>query len=156
MPTVVVNSFDVFRKSFINGAGFDLEYAASPAGAHLRALIYRTGTPDQSLDTVISEIPNVEVSGDGYTAGGVALANGTITDAGSGLWELDFDDPADWGVQASGFSDARRFIFAWDNGGAQATWNLVAYSADFGADKGNVAGPFSLALATGGFLSLPR
>lgn len=127
---------------------------AAVTGTLKVALVLGTYTPDQNLHDFFADITN-EVTGTGYTAGGNAAATPTYTMSVAGLETFDADDPATWGVNAGGFTAARRAILYYDTGTA-ATSRLVAYSDDFGADKGNVSGDFSIAFDAAGIYTNAR
>lgn len=118
------------------------------------ALVLGTYTPDQNLHDFFSDITN-EVTGTNYTAGGNAAASPTYTLSGAGLITFDASDPATWSQNAAGFSTARRAILYYDTAVA-ATSRLVAYSDDFGADRGNVSGDFSIAFDAAGIYTQAR
>lgn len=55
------------------------------------ALLSSSHTPDQTNDTVLTDVSTEEVSGTGYTAGGYTLANVTVTRSGATV-KFDADD----------------------------------------------------------------
>lgn len=129
--------------------------AAAVAGTLKCALVTATYTPDQNLHDFFNDITN-EVSGSNYTAGGNACASPTWTGPdGSGVLTFDASDPAAWAQHATGFTNARRAIFYYDTG-VSTTSRLVAYSNDFGADAGNVAGDLSIVLNAAGLYTSAR
>jgi len=158
MPAVTFNLLDQFREDFLDGTTtVDLEYTGTPAGAHLKCMILSALTIDQNADALVSDCAVfTEVSGTGYTAGGNSLANASVTLAAGGTITVDAADPATWSQDAAGFSNARRAVIAYDNGGASTTWPIVGYSDDFGSDQGNVAGDFSVALNANGIFQSAR
>ena len=96
------------------------------------------------------------MTGTGYTAGGNACATPTWTGPdGSGVLTFDAADPATWTQNAAGFSNGRRAILYYDTG-VSTTSRLVGYSADFGADSGNVAGDFSVTFNASGIYTSSR
>lgn len=130
------------------------EFANDPASAAIPGtlkcmLVTSLYTPNINTDEFITSVIANEVSGTNYTARGNACASPTTTMDAAGLVTFDADDPAQWLQNATGFSNARRAIFYWDTG-VDATSRLHSYSDDFGADKGNVAGPFSIAIDAAG------
>lgn len=133
------NLYDLRRKYSHDPA------SAAIAGTLKMAVVTGIYTPDINLHEFWSSVVANEVAGTGYTAGGNACANPLVTMDVSGNVTFDADDPAAWAVNAAGFSNGRRFILFWDTGVA-ATSRLHAYSDDFGADKGNVAGEFAGAM----------
>lgn len=130
--------------------------SAAIAGALKCAIVTATYTVDQNLHDFWDDVSANEVSGVGYTAGGNACATPTWTGPdGSGLMTFDASDPAAWSQSASGFSNGRRAILYYDTG-TGSTSRLVGYSADFGADSGNVAGDFSVAINASGIYTAAR
>lgn len=129
--------------------------AAAIAGTLKCALVTGAHTPDQNLHDFFNDITN-EVTGTGYTAGGNACATPTWSGPdGAGLMTFDAADPATWTQNAAGFSNARRSILYYDTG-VTSTSRLVAYSSDFGADVGNVAGDYSIAFNAAGIYTSAR
>ena len=132
--------------------------AAAVAGTLKCAIFKATYTPDQNLHDFYDDLvaASNEVVGTNYTAGGNACASPTWTGPdGAGLLTFDASDPATWLQHAAGFSNGRRAIFYYDTG-VTTTSRLVAYTADFGADSGNVAGDFSVAINAAGIYTSPR
>jgi hypothetical protein len=103
-----------------------------------------TYVPNQDTHRYKSDVTN-EVTGTGYTAGGVTLTTKTAVYSGaSNTLTLDSDDPS-W----SASSLTARFIVFYVSTGTDATSPLIAY-ADFGADATTVAATFTYQLpATG-------
>lgn len=154
---VAVTLSDSFRRTFADGNGFDMEYASAPVGNHQRVIICTAFTPVLGTDDTFADLAATEVAAaTGYVTEGSALSNGTITKDGGGEWEIDFDDPTAWAQDASGFTNGRRFVFLWDNGGVMSTWPVIGWSADFGADLSNVGGPVSIELDAEGLIGIPR
>ena len=149
------NLYDIFRHKQVanNSEAIDLN---TPGGNGIKiALVTSAYSPNQNTHDFWDDVSANEVSGTNYTAGGNVCANpGTSLD-GSGNVVFDADDPATWSADGSGFSNARRAIMYRDTG-TGSTSQLIAYSDDFGADKGNVGGDFSIALAAAGILIAAR
>lgn len=123
--------------------------AAAIAGTLKMAHVTATYSVDQNLHDFFNDITN-EVTGTGYTAGGNACATPTWTGPdGSGVLTFDASDPAQIAQNAAGFSTARRAILYYDTGTA-ATSRLVGYSADAGADYGNISGALDVAFNASG------
>lgn len=143
--------YDQWRK-FVADPG----RAAAAAGTLKIAIVKATYTPDQNLHEFWSSVSAGEVSGSGYTAGGNACAAPLWSGPdGAGLLSFDASDPATWAQNAAGFANGRRAIAYYDTGVA-ATSRLMGFSADFGADAGNVAGDFSVAINAAGLYTAPR
>jgi hypothetical protein len=138
-----LNLYDNFRLRQLRGNG-----GADLTTATLKCMVVTSGyTPNQNTHVFRSSVTN-EVSGSNYTAGGIAFGADTITMDGSGNISVDFDDAAlTWTQHASGFGNGRRVVVYVDTG-SSATDLLVAYSADFGADLGNVAADLTVVLNT--------
>ena len=145
------NLYDKFREHQNDGGNVNCD---TPGGNGFKVALVTATTPDQNLDEFFDDIIT-EVSGTNYTAGGNVCANPALTLDGSGGVKFDSDDPATWAQSGSGFSTARRAILYRDSGVA-ATSELVAYSDDFGADRGNVAGAFSVELDAAGIWTSAR
>jgi hypothetical protein len=113
-------------------------------------------TPNQNTHDFADDLGANEVSGSNYTAGGNAMANPVVALDGSGNVSVDFDDPAAWSQHASGFSNGRRAIVYVDRGGLSSADELIGYTNDFGADKGNVDGDFSVTVNASGLFTSAR
>lgn len=147
-----LNLFDLYRDTLA-----DPTRAAAVAGT-LKLAIFISFTPNQNTNQFYSDLVPAtnEVTGTGYTARGNACATPTWTGPdGAGLLTFDASDPATWSQNAAGFSNGRRAILYYDTA-VNATSTLVAYSADFGADVGNLAADFSVAFAAAGIYTSPR
>ncbi len=152
MPSVTFNLYDTFRKKQAGGAGA-MDLTTLTVKAMLVTGVY---APDQNLHDFRDDLGANEVSGTGYTAGGNALASVTVTLAAGGTVTVDCADPATWTQNAAGFANARRVIVYIARGGLSSADELVGYSDDFGADKGNVDGDFSVAINASGLFTSAR
>lgn len=123
-----------------NGAAIDLDAVAGLKVALFTAVY----VPAAATDELYSALAN-EVTGTNYTAGGTVLA-GTLVDLTAGVVTFDFNDVV-WAQNASGFTNARIAVIY-----EVATSKLFAY-ADFAADKGNVAGPFTIQVDAAGCMT---
>lgn len=86
-----------------------------------------------------------EVSGTGYTAGGVTLASKTVTyDAPSHTLTLDCAD-----LSWPSSTITARFVVFYESTGTDSTSALISY-VDFGADQQSVAGTFPYVVPTTG------
>lgn len=146
-----LNLYDQWRDAVADPAR-----AAAISGTLKCAIVTAAYSLDQVNHDFWNDVNANEVSGTNYTAGGNTCALPTWTGPdGAGLLTFDASDPATWAQHAAGFSNGRRAIFYYDTGSA-ATSRLVAYTADFGADSGNVAGDFSVAINASGIYTSPR
>lgn len=119
-------------------------------------LVTASYTPNQNTDQFVTTPIASEVTGTGYTARGNACATPTWTGPdGAGLMTFDASDPAIWAQNAAGFSTARRAVLYYDTG-TDGTSTLVAYTDDFGAAAGNVAGDFVILFNVAGIYTAPR
>lgn len=107
-----------------------------------------TYTPNQDTHRYKSDI-TAEVTGTGYTAGGVALANKTNAyNTGTNVQKLDADDSS-W---ANSTITARYGIVYKDTGTA-STSPLICY-VDFDANIATTAGTFSIVWDAAGIVTL--
>lgn len=111
------------------------------------ALFTNTITPSFSADTAYGVAPyNAnEVSGTGYTAGGVTLGSKTISESPTGTLMIDAADAA-W--TTSTFSSARGGLM-WDDT-ATAPADAALALVNFGADYGVTSGTFTVQFAATG------
>lgn len=108
-----------------------------------------TYTPDQDTHQYKSSVTN-EVTGTGYTAGGVTLTSVTSTyTAGTNTWMLDAADPS-W---ATSTITARYAVFYDSTPATDATRPLISYM-DFGADVISSGGTFLVTLDAAGICSI--
>jgi len=144
---VTIQKYNKFLLTQMNG-GQDATGGASASSA--RAVDFDTDTikvmlctstyvPSATSHAVKASVTN-EVTGGGYTAGGVTLTSPTVVDSG-GTITFDAADVT-WLANATGFTNARYAVIYKDTGTA-TTSTLIAY-IDFGADKTNVGGDFSI------------
>src|SRR3990167_38752 len=152
MPAVTFNLYDKFRQKQASGNG-----AVNLEALTIKCMIVTgTYTVDQNLHDFRDDLGANEVSGTNYTAGGNACATPVVTLDGAGLVTVDFADPATWTQSGAGFSDGRRAVFYIARGGAASADELIGYSDNFGADKGNVDGDFSVAINASGLFTSAR
>lgn len=148
----VMNLYDNFRKKQVSGSGaVDLTTLTVKL-----MLVTGSYTPNQNTHDFRDDLGATEVSGTGYTAGGNVISTITASLDGSGNVVIDGNDPATWTQNAGGFSTARRAILYVARGGASSADELIAYSADFGADIGNVAADLIITLSASGILTSAR
>jgi hypothetical protein len=133
---------------YTKGAKYIFDGSLVPATDTIKcALVTATYTPDRDNDQFWSTPQANEVSGTGYTAGGVTLGSKTsATDATTHEERLDAADPAWTGAVIT----ARYAVYYKDTGSA-ATSPLLAY-VDFGANQSVNPGNFSLVLDATGWL----
>lgn len=152
MPAVTFNLYDIFRRKQASGTG-----AVDLSALTVKAMVVTSGyTPNQNTHDFRDDLGATEVSGSNYTAGGNTLANPVVALDGSGNVSVDFDDPATWAQHATGFSNGRCVVIYIARGGASSADELIGYSNDFGADKGNVDGDFSVTVNASGLFTSAR
>jgi hypothetical protein len=105
-------------------------------------LVTSTYTPDKDTHDKRNDVTN-EVSGTGYTAGGVASAVTVTKDTANDKVTIQFG-AVSW---ASSTITARGCVYYKSRGGASSADELVAY-ADFGSDVSSSGGTFSVAAST--------
>jgi hypothetical protein len=113
-----------------------VDWAADTIKCSLHTVTY---VPDQDANDFFNDATN-EITGTGYTAGGVALGSKTVTyDTGTNQVRLDAAD-ASW----SGATFTARIAVNYkDTAGASSTDPLLTY-VDFGADESVASGTFSI------------
>lgn len=116
---------------------------------HKVAMFTNTITPNFSSDTAYGAAPyNAnEVSGTGYTAGGVALTTTTLTESPTGTLMF---DAADTSWASSTISNARCALIYAD---ALAGDNAIVL-VNFGADYSTQNGTFLIQWAAGGIFTI--
>jgi hypothetical protein len=113
-------------------------------------LVTATYSPNIDTHTKRSDITN-EVSGTGYTSGGAALANKTVTaDNTNDRMVFDADDL----VWSASTITARGAVLYKSRGGAASADELIMY-VDFGSDISSTADNFTIQWATTGILLNP-
>jgi hypothetical protein len=151
MPTAL-NLYDTFRRKQVSGNG-----AVNLTSLTLKMMLVTSSyTPNQNTHDFRDDLGANEVTGTGYTAGGNTLATVTSNLDGAGNVVIDANDPATWAQDAGGFANARRAIIYIARGGASSADELVAYSADFGSDIGNVAADLTITLNAAGLITSAR
>jgi hypothetical protein len=152
MPSVTLNLYDIFRQKQASGNG-----AVNVESLTVKCMIVTSGyAVNQNTHNFADDLGANEVSGTGYSAGGNTCSTPVVSLSGAGLVTVDFADPAAWTQNAAGFSNGRRAIFYIDRGGAASADELIAYTDDFGADKGNVDGDFSVLINASGLYTSAR
>lgn len=134
--------YNGFKVALANG-GIDLDTDAIKV-----MLVDSSYTPNIDTHANRSDVTG-EVSGTGYTAGGQALANKSVTqDNTNDTMVFDADDVT-W---AASTITARGAVLYKDTGSA-ATDTLIAYF-DFGVDESSSSGDFKITWNSGGILTL--
>lgn len=140
MADVVYNSF---KRDIMNGA-LDLDTDTIKV-----MLVTSAYAPDQDNHTKRSDVTN-EVSGTGYSAGGQAIANPSVTvDNVDNEGVFDGDDVT-W---ASSTITARGAVLYKSRGGAATADELLCYF-DFGSDKSSSNGNFTISWNSEGIINL--
>lgn len=104
------------------------------------ALLNNTYTPDQDAHNYFDDVSSYEVTGTGYTAGGITLANKTNTyNSSTNVIVLDADDVT-W---ASSTITARYAVIYDATPATNATRPLIGY-VDFGSDQSSSNGNFTI------------
>lgn len=140
MADVIFNSF---KRDIMNGS-IDLDTDTIKV-----MLVTSSYTPDQDAHDKRDDVTN-EVSGTGYSSGGAALANKSVSaDNTDNEGVLDADDLT-W---SSSTITARGAVLYKSRGGAASADELICY-IDFGSDKSSSAGNFTLQWNAEGILNL--
>ena len=112
------------------------------------ALTTSSYTPAQDTHEVFSDVTN-EITGTGYTAGGVTLANKTLAyDTGTNVIKFDADD-AQW----TSASFTARNAVVYKSTGTGSTSPLLSY-VDFGADQTVSSATFTIQWNAAGILTV--
>jgi len=150
MVAVTFNLYDKYRQNSFNGGAIDIDTATLKM-----AVVTSAYTLDQNLHDFWDDANTNEVTGTGYTANGNACTTGTVSLSGGGLVTVDANDPATWSQNGAGFANGRRAILI-DDTGTASTSPLIGFSNDFGADKGNVDGDFTVTINASGIYTAAR
>jgi len=134
--------YNAFKKNIMNG-GIDLDTDTIKV-----ALVTSTYTPNQDTHEDFADVTN-EVTGTGYTAGGAAIANKTVTADNTDNEGVFDGDDVTW---ASSTITARGAVIYKDTGTA-STSLLICY-LDFGSDQSSSSGDFTIQWNSEGILNL--
>jgi hypothetical protein len=134
--------FNSYKADLLNGA-------IAHASATIKcALVTSSYTPNRDTHDFFNDVTN-EVVGTGYTAGGAALANKTVTiDNTDDEGVFDADDTS-W---ATSTITARGAVIYKDTG-TPSTSPLMCYF-DFGADKSSSGGTFQITWHSEGIINI--
>jgi hypothetical protein len=103
------------------------------------ALLTSSYTPNQDTHDYFNDVSSNEVTGTGYTAGGITLASKTATyDSGTNVIVLDAAD-----VTWSASTITARYAVVYDSTGTASTSALIGY-VDFGSDQSSTNGNFTI------------
>ena len=135
--------FNSFKRDIANGS---INLATDAVKIMLVGSAY---TPNIDTHAKRSDVTN-EVSGTGYTAGGIALVNKTVTmNTTSDKGVFDADDL----TISNATITARGAVLYKARGGASSADELIAY-LDFGADITSTAGNFNIAFDANGIITI--
>ena len=103
------------------------------------ALLTNSYTPDQDAHNYLDDVVANEVSGTGYTAGGLTLSNKSNSyNSGTNVIVLDADD-----VTWSSSTITARYAVVYASTGTASTSPLIGY-VDFGSDQSSTNGNFTI------------
>jgi hypothetical protein len=103
------------------------------------ALLTSSYTPNQDTHDYFNDVSANEVTGTGYTAGGITLASKTATyDSGTNVIVLDAAD-----VTWASSTITARYAVVYDSTGTSSTSALIGY-VDFGSDQSSTNGNFTI------------
>lgn len=103
------------------------------------ALLTSSYTPNQDTHDYFNDVSANEVTGTGYTAGGITLASKTATyDSGTNVIVLDAAD-----VTWSSSTITARYAVVYGSTGTASTSPLIGY-VDFGSDQSSTNGNFTI------------
>lgn len=140
MADVIQNNF---KKLIMNG-GIDLDSDTIKV-----MLLTSSHTQDQDTYDFIDDVSANQVTGTGYTAGGVALANKAVTaDNTDNEGVFDADD-ASWSTSTI----TARYAAIYKDTGTPSTSPIIAI-LDFGSNQTSTAGTFTITWGAEGILNL--
>jgi hypothetical protein len=136
----------IYGKAFVSAFNKEIDFNSDTIKAMLCSASY---TPDQDTHQYKSDVTN-EITGTGYTAGGVTLSNCTITyDAATNTIKFDCDD-----FQWTGATFTARTLVVYDSTpGSDATRPLILY-VTFNADVPVTSSTFSVTVNAGGLCTV--
>jgi hypothetical protein len=103
------------------------------------ALLTSAYTPNQDTHDYFNDVSANEVTGTGYTQGGITLSSKTATyDSGTNVIVLDAAD-----VTWSSSTITARYAVVYDSTGTSSTSALIGY-VDFGSDQSSTNGNFTI------------
>jgi hypothetical protein len=104
------------------------------------ALLTSSYTPNQDTHDYFDDVSSTEVSGTGYTSGGITLASKTNTyDSGTNVIMLDAAD-----VTWSSSTITARYAVVYNDSGASAGAKALIGYVDFGSDQSSTNGNFTI------------
>lgn len=111
-------------------------------------LLLNTFSKDQDTHDYLNDVVAHEVSGTGYTAGGVVLTTSWTPTAGTNTWKFDANDVS---ISGTTLADVR-YAVVYDNTPTTNATKPILYVWDFGADRSTSAEPFELNWNAAGIL----
>jgi hypothetical protein len=104
------------------------------------ALLSSSYTPNQDTHDYFDDVSSFEVTGTGYTTGGITLASKTSTyDGTNNVIILDAAD-----VTWSSSTITARYAVVYDDSGASAASKALIGYVDFGSDQSSTNGNFTI------------
>jgi hypothetical protein len=104
------------------------------------ALLSSSYTPNQDTHDYYDDVSSYEVTGTGYTTGGITLASKTSTyDGTNNVIVLDAAD-----VTWSSSTITARYAVVYDDSGASAAAKALIGYVDFGSDQSSTNGNFTI------------
>jgi len=104
------------------------------------ALLSSSYTPNQDTHDYLDDVSSYEVTGTGYTTGGITLASKTSTyDGTNNVIVLDAAD-----VTWSSSTITARYAVVYDDSGANAASKALIGYVDFGSDQSSTNGNFTI------------
>lgn len=104
------------------------------------ALLSSSYTPNQDTHDYLDDVSSYEVTGTGYTTGGITLASKTSTyDGTNNVIILDAAD-----VTWSSSTITARYAVVYDDSGANAASKPLIGYVDFGSDQSSTNGNFTI------------
>ncbi|WP_280371197.1 hypothetical protein [Nocardia wallacei] len=137
----------LYGKVFISAFNKEIDFNSDTIKVMATTSLY---VPDQDLHQYKSDVTN-EVSGTGYTAGGLTLTGCTVSyDGPTNTFKMDSDDYS-WGPGAS--FTARNLIYYDATPGSDAARPLLAY-VNFATDMAVTSSTFNATINSGGIATV--
>lgn len=115
------------------------------------ALLSSSYTPDLDNHDFFDDVTAYQVTGTGYTAGGLAVTGKLLSyNSSTNLWKFDFDDPS-WTIVGA---LTARYAVIYDATPSTDANRPLMFLIDFGVDKTATDGTFKLTINADGLFDI--
>ncbi len=152
MANVIFNKFkhELFLNGLVAWTGNADGSSSNGGGTFKVALMSNAYTPNSDTQNFWNQISSQEVTGAGYTAGGITLTSKTAT-RNDGTDQITLD-AADVSWPNSTITNARHAVVYRDTGTPSTSYLVAAY--DFGVDKSSSNDTFTFTINAAGLIIL--